>query len=144
MVFLTFFNLTRNFSIRSWWSEPQLAPGLAFPDCIELLHGDFGIDHLVPSLCWVVSCVVGRECLLWIVHSLCRTLLAFAQLHFGLQDQTCLLFQVSLDCLFLHSRPLRLKGHLFLVLALVNGVRPASVLGLVGLHRTVQLQFLWH
>ena len=49
---------------------------------------------------------------------------AFALLHFVLQGQICLLFQVSLDFLLLHSSPLK---------------------GLVGLHRTIQLQLLlWH
>ena len=38
---------------------------------------DFGVDHLVMSMCRVFSCVVGRECLLWPVHSLGKTLLAF-------------------------------------------------------------------
>ena len=38
MVFPTFFNLSLNLAIRSSWSEPQLAPGLVFADCIELLH----------------------------------------------------------------------------------------------------------
>ena len=56
---------------------------------------DFIIDHLVMSLCRVVSCVVGRGCLS--VHSLGKTLIAFALLHFELQGQTCLLLQVSLD-----------------------------------------------
>ena len=37
---------------------------------------------------------------------LTKTLLAFAQLHFVLQGQTCLLLQVSLDFLLLHSSPL--------------------------------------
>ena len=34
-----------------------------------------------------------------------RILLAFALLHFVLQGQICLLLQVSLDFLFLHSNP---------------------------------------
>ena len=46
-------------------------PGLAFADCIKLLifghkeynQSDFGIDHLVMSMCRVVFCVVGRVCL---------------------------------------------------------------------------------
>ena len=38
VVFPTFFNLSLNLAIRSSWSEPQSAPGLAFADCIELLH----------------------------------------------------------------------------------------------------------
>ena len=33
------------------------------------------------SMCRVFSCVVGRRCLLWPVHSLGKTLLAFALLH---------------------------------------------------------------
>ena len=50
--------------------------------------------------------------------SLDKTLLAFALLHFVLQGQICLLLQVSLDFLLLHSSPLWWKGHLFWVLVL--------------------------
>ena len=60
-------------------------------------------------------------------------LLAFALLHFVLQGQTCLLLQVFLDFLLLHSNPLWRKGHLFLVLVLEV---------LMNLHRTSQLQLL--
>ena len=87
------------------------------------------------SMCRVFSCVVGRGCLLWPVCSLGKTLLAFALLHFVLQGQICQLLQVSLDFLFLHLSPLWWKGHHFGVLVLE---------GLVGLHRTIQLQFLPH
>ena len=45
------------------------------------------------STCWVVSCVVGRECLLWPGRSLGKTLLAFSLLPFVLQGQTCLMSQ---------------------------------------------------
>ena len=42
VVFPTFFNLSLNFAIRSWWSEPQSAPGVfylfVFADCIKLPH----------------------------------------------------------------------------------------------------------
>ena len=69
------------------------------------------------SMCRVISCVVGRGYLLWPMHSLGKTLLAFDLLHFVLQDQTCLLFQVSLDFLLLYSSPLWWKGHLFLCLS---------------------------
>ena len=143
VVFPTFFNLSLNFAIKSLWSEPQSAPGFVFADCIELLHlwlkeynqSDFGIDHLVMSICRVVSCVVGRGCLLWPVCSLGKTLLAFALLHFVLQDQSCLLLWVSLNFLLLHSRPLWCKGHLLRVLVLEV---------LIGLHRTIQLELLQH
>ena len=84
------------------------------------------------SMCRVVSCVVGRGFLLWLVHFHSRTLLALALLHFSLQGQSCLLLQVSLDFLLLHSSPLSWKGHLLLVLVLG---------GLVGHLRTIQLQF---
>ena len=70
------------------------------------------------SMCKVISCVVGTGCLLWPVCSLDKTPLAFAALHFVLQEQTCLLLQVSPDFLLLHSNPLWWKGHLFLVLVL--------------------------
>ena len=80
----------------------------------------------------VFSCVVGRGCLLWPVHSLGKTLLAFALLRFILQGQTCLLLRVSLCFLLLHPSALWWKGQLFLVLVLE---------GLVGLHRTVNSSF---
>ena len=87
------------------------------------------------STCRVFSCVIGRGCLLWPVRSLGRMLLAFALLRSVLQGQICLLLQVFLDFLLLHSSLLWWKGHLFGVLILE---------GLVALHRTVQLQFLQH
>ena len=62
------------------------------------------------SMCRVVSCVVGRGC----CYDLCVLLakvLAFALLHFVLQDQTCLLFQAPFDFLLLLSSPLS-KGQL--------------------------------
>ena len=34
----TFFSLSLNLAISSWWSEPQTTTGLIFADCIELLH----------------------------------------------------------------------------------------------------------
>ena len=143
MVFPTFFNFSLNLAIKSSWSEPQSAPSLVFVDfisfsifgCKEYNQSDFGVDYLVMSMCRVFSCVVGRGCLLWPVHSLGKTLFALAFLHFLLQGQICLLLQVFLDFLLLHFSPLWWKGHLFWVLVLK---------GLVGLHRTVQLQLLQH
>ena len=70
------------------------------------------------SMCNIFSSVVERRCLLLPVHSLGKILLAFALLHFILQGLSCLLLQVSLDFLLLHSSPLWWKGHLFLVLVL--------------------------
>ena len=50
----------------------------------EYDQSDFGNDHLVMSMCRVISCVVGRGCFLQPVRSLGQTLLAFALLHFVL------------------------------------------------------------
>ena len=86
------------------------------------------------SMCRVFTCV-GKGCLLWPVCSLGKTLLACDLLHSVLQGQTCLLLQVSLDFLLLRSSPLLWKWHLLGVLVLE---------GLVGLHRTIQLQLLQH
>ena len=67
--------------------------------------------------------------------SLVRILLVFALLHSSFHGQICLLLQVFLDFLLLHSSPLEWKRHLFWMLVLK---------GLVGLHRTIQLQLLQH
>ena len=64
------------------------------------------------SMCKVVLCVVENRCLIWSVCSLGRILLAFVLLHFVLQSQTCLLLQVSLDFLLLHSNLLWWIAHL--------------------------------
>ena len=69
------------------------------------------------------------------MHSLGRILLVFAQHHFMIQGKTCLLHQVYLDFLLLHSNILWRIGHHFLELVLG---------GLLGLHRTDQLQLPWH
>ena len=71
--------------------------------CKEYNQSNFGVDHLMMSMCRVFSCVVGRGCSLWPVHSLGKTLLAFALLHSAFQGQICLLPQVFLNFLLLHS-----------------------------------------
>ena len=107
----------------------RASPSLAAKNIINL------ISVLTSYWCPCVesSSVFGRGCLLWPMCSLGKTLLAFDLLCFVLQGQTCLLLQVALDFLLLHSSPLWWKGHLFWVLILE---------GLVGLHRTIQLQLL--
>ena len=87
------------------------------------------------SMCRVFSCVLGRGCLLWPLHFLGKTLLVFALLHSKFQSQICLLLQAFLDSLLLHSIPLWWKEYLFGVLVLE---------GLIGLHRTIRLQLVWH
>ena len=52
---------------------------------------------------WVLSLALATE---WPVHSLGKTLLVFALLHSVFQGQICVLPQVFLDFLLLHSSPL--------------------------------------
>ena len=69
------------------------------------------------------------------MHSLEKTLLAFALLHSVFQGQICLLPQVFLDFLLFIPVPYNVKDIFFWVLVLKD---------LIGLHRTIQLQFLQH
>ena len=82
----------------------RTSPSSAAKNIINLI---LVIDHLVMSTCRVISCVVGRECLLWPVNPLGKTLLAFALLHFVFEGQMCLLLQVPLDFQLLHSNRLQ-------------------------------------
>ena len=81
--------------------------------CKEYNQSDFGIDHLVMSMYSEFFCVVGRGYLLSPVCSLGNILLAFALLHSVLQGQICLLLQVFVDFLLLHSSPLNEKDIFF-------------------------------
>jgi len=85
------------------------------------------------SMCRVFSCVVGRGCLLWLMRSLGKALLAFALLHSIFQGQICLLPQVFLDFFFCIPVSYNEKDIFLGVLVLKD---------LIGLHRTVQLQLL--
>ena len=80
----------------------------------------FGIDHLIMSMCSVISCVSRRGYWLRPVF-LWTKLLAFALLHFIFQGQICLLLQVSLDFLlfFLFQPPMMKRTSLLLLLLLV-------------------------
>ena len=82
--------------------------------------------------CVVFSWVVGRRCLLKLLHSLGKTLLAFALLHSVFQGQISLFLQASLDSQFCIPAPYNEKDIFFWVLVLE---------GLVGLHRTVNFSF---
>ena len=73
------------------------------------------------------SLVLLEKSICYNQYVLLTKLLAFALFHFVLQGQTCLLLQVSLDLLLLHSNPLGQKVCLFFVLVLED---------LVDLHRT--------
>ena len=76
---------------------------LSTSDYKKYNQSDLGIDHLIMSMCKVVSCVVGRGCVLWPVCSLGKALLAFALLHSIIQGQICLLLQYFLTSYFFQS-----------------------------------------
>ena len=107
----------------------RASPSLAAKNIINLIS----VLAIWWCPCVQSSFVVLEGCLLWPVCSLGKTLLAFVLLHSVLQGQICPLLQVLLGFLLLQSSPLWWKGHLFKVLVLE---------GLVGLHKTVQLQLL--
>ena len=97
----------------------RASPSLAAKNIINL------ISMLTIWWCPCVesSLVLLEKGLLWPVRSLGKTLLAFSLLHFVLQGQICLLLHVF-------QSPI-MKRTSFWLLVLE---------GLVGLHRTVQLQ----
>ena len=111
----TFFNLSLNFAIRSSWSEAQWIPSLVFADYIRASPSSAAkniINLVLVLTIWWCPCVESSLLLLeegvflWPVGSLGKTLLAFALLQTVLQGQICLLLQVFLDFLLLHSSPL--------------------------------------
>ena len=110
----------------------RTSPSLAAKNLINLISVltiwwcsfvEFSLVLLEEGVCY-------DQCVL-----LAKLLLAFVVLHFVIQSQTCLLLQVSLDFLLLHSNPLWWKGNIFGVLVLEC---------LVDLHRTIQLHLLQH
>ena len=120
--FYTFFNLILNFAVNSQLQSSSATVSSRSSYCWlymaplslaarSINQSEFSIHHLVISMCRVISCIVGRMCLLWPVHSLGKTLLAFALLHFVFQSQTFLSFQISLDFLFLHYSSLWWKRN---------------------------------
>ena len=114
VVFPSLFNLSLNLAISSSWSEPQSAPGLIFAYCRELLHSLAAKNIINPiSVLTIWWCPWLESFLVLLEEGVCydkrivlAKLLAFALLRFVLEGQICLLLQVSLDSLVLHSSPL--------------------------------------
>ena len=84
------------------------------------------------SMCRVFSCLVGRGCLLWPVHFLGKTVLVFALFILHSKAKPVCYSSCFLTSYFCIPVPYNEKD-IFWVLVLK---------GLVGLHRTVQLQLL--
>ena len=79
---------------------------------VLVLEGLVGLHRTIQIQRFWCYCLGQNLGLLWIwpMHSLGKTLLDFALLHFVLQGQTCLLLQVSLDFLLLQSHMMKRKS----------------------------------
>ena len=141
MVFPTFFNLSLSFTVGAHdLSHRQLqvlffcwlyrvSPSWSAKNITNLI--------LVLTTWWcphiVISWVVGKWYLLWLVCSLKKTLLAFALLlYFVLRPNLPVILCLSWLPTFAFKSPM-MKRHLFLVLILESPV---------SFHRRVQLQLL--
>ena len=100
--------------------------------CKERSQFDFGIDHLVMSMCRVFSCVIGKRCLIWPVSSFGKTLSLFPASFCTPKPH----FTPGISWLptFAFQSPIK-KRTSFL---------GASSRRSLGLHRTIQLQLLQH
>ena len=120
VVFPVFFSLSLMSFAMSSWSEPQSAPSLVFAD-LELLYLQLqrvwsiwfqywfsGDVHVQSRLlcCWKRLFAMTSAFFWQNAISLCLA-------SFVLQGQICLVSQVSLNFLFLHSSSLWWKGKLF-------------------------------
>ena len=138
MVFPTFFTLNLNFAIRNSWSQPQSSRCLVFADRIELLHlkckehnqSCFSIELLVISMCGAISWVVRKACLLWPGCSLDEPL--FPLLCFTLYSNVKLAYYSGYVLISYFCIPMKRMSSLVLVL------------GIVGIHRSSQLQLRSH
>ena len=111
-----------NFAIRSSWYEPQSAPSLDFAYCIASpsLATKNIINLILVWTIWWFPCVESSLLLLGESVSydpciLLAKLLVFVQLHFVLQGQICLLFQVSWLSTFAVKSPIIKRTSFFCV-----------------------------
>ena len=111
----------------------RASPSLAAKNIINLIS----VLTIWWCPCVESSLVLLEEGVYYDQCILLAKLLASTLIHFVLKGQICLLLQVSLKLLLLHFSSLWWKGHIFF-----GGVLVLE--GLVGLHRTVQLQLLQH
>ena len=103
------------------WRRERLPTPVFWPGEFHGLYSPWGsqrVTKILILIIWWYPCVESSFVLLekGVCYDQCvllTKLLAFALLHFVLQRQTCLLLQVSLDILLLHSNPLGWKWCLF-------------------------------
>ena len=100
----------------------------------EYNQSDFGIDHLVMSMYRVIICVVGRGYLLGSVHFLGKILLAFALSHLYSTAKLACYLRYLLISYFGIPALYDEKDSFFFFMLVIQG--------LVGLHKTIQLQLL--
>ena len=111
----------------------RASPSSAAKNIINLI----GIKHLMMSMYRVVSCVTGRGCLLWPVHSLGKTLLAFALFH-SVLPMPNLSFAPGIVWLLAKyfCIPVPYDENTFVCVCVL------VLESLVGLHRTIQLHLI--
>ena len=103
--------------------------------CKKYNQFNFSIYHLMMSMCRVISCVVGRGCLLWPVCSFGKTLCFCPASSCTLRPNLPVISGVFWVSTFAFLSPV-MKRTSFLCVLVLEGV--------VGLHRTSQLQLTWH
>ena len=114
----TLFSLSLSFAIGSSWSEPVsswscfcslygVSPTSTAKNIINLISGDIHVQG-------ILSCCCKRMFAMTSTFSL-QNSVSLWPTSFCTPRPNCLLLQVSLDFLLLHSNPLWWKAHLFLV-----------------------------
>ena len=89
------------------------------------------------SMCRIIFLVIGKGCLLWLAYSLDKTLLAFALLHLYCKVKPACYSGDVLTCTIFIQVPYDEKIFFFFFMVL-------ALEGVIGLHRAIQLQLLWH
>ena len=143
VVFPTLFNLSLNLAIRSSWSEPQSAPSLVFADCrVSSSLVAKNIISLISVLTiWWCPCV--ESSLVFLEEGVCYDQYIFLQNSISLCPASFRIPRPNLPVTprvswlptFAFQSPIMKRTSFLCVLVLK---------GLVGLHRTIQLQLLQH
>ena len=129
MVFPNFFSLSVNFTIKISWSESWSTPSLVYADLYrasQSFNPKNAINLILLLTIWWHPCHQNRLLFCYkrmfamTKHSLSKTLLDFALLHFVLKGQAIYLTH---DSLLFHSSPIWWKGHIFLDISSTRSCR---------------------